>query len=433
MHSTIAGNPFTEAAFTSDEIAFLKNLESLDLVNTDFSESLPCTNTRYVIVHSITVCQTDGSTSSSSSSDAATSQSTGSGSSHTGAIIGGVVGGIIAIALIVVGFLYYRRRSEADKTNGTTGYSAMTAKTWTGPTDGTGFVSLWADADLLAVQVRADDIEDLRRIGGGAYGEVWLVRYRQTQELASKRLRKSQLTRDRTVAFVEEIKLMAKLDHPKIVRFVGAAWSIESDLQALSEYMSNGDLRAYLMDPSVASGWSPLKLQLATDVAEALVYVHSFLPPLVHRDLKSRNVLLSSDMQAKLTDFGSTRAKSEDSTMTQGVGTGRWLAPEVLAGSSDYDQSADIFSFGVLLSELDTHALPYDDARGSNGNRLVDVAILQLVALGQLRPTFEDECPSELKALAARCMAQDPAERPSAPEVAYSLRTLLKSLYPVLE
>jgi len=307
--------------------------------------------------------------------------------------------------------------------------TAMAASGMTNGTNG-GFVSLWVDPELLAVQVKADDIEDLHKIGGGAFGEVWLVRYRGSQLLASKRLRRDQLIRDRTLAFVDEIKLIATLEHPKIVRFVGAAWSIESDLQALSEYMENGDLRSYLVEPSSPRAWSALKLQLAIDVAEALVYVHSFLPPLVHRDLKSRNILLSDDMQAKLTDFGSTRVKSEDNTMTQGVGTGRWLAPEVLAGSQDYGPAADMFSFGVVLAELDSHAIPYDDARGTNGNALVEVAVLQMVALGQLRPSFGAGCPPEVRELADRCLSQEPSDRPSAPEVAYALRTALNQLFP---
>jgi len=200
--------------------------------------------------------------------------------------------------------------------------------------------------------------------------------------------------------------MASEFDHPNVVKLVGAAWTVESDLQALSEYMVGGDLRDFLVYPPTPRTWTPRKLQIATDVIEALVYLHSFLPPVVHRDLKSRNILLSREMQAKLTDFGVSRITSEDNTMTQGVGTSRWEAPEVLAGKEDYNQAADIFSFGVVLSELDTH-----------------VAILQMIAMGALRPSLSPHCPPAIRALADRCLAFNPDEHPSAPEVAYALRS----------
>ncbi|GMF33241.1 unnamed protein product [Phytophthora lilii] len=125
-------------------------------------------------------------------------------------------------------------------------------------------------------------------------------------------------------------------------------------------------------------------------------------------------------MRAKLTDFGVSRIMSEESTMTQGVETSRWEAPEVLAGKEDYNQAADIFSFGVVLSELDTHAIPYDDARGPSDNTLANV---QMIAMGSIRPSFSACCPPDIRALADRCLAHNPEDRPSAPEVAYALRT----------
>jgi serine/threonine-protein kinase TNNI3K len=285
---------------------------------------------------------------------------------------------------------------------------------------------------MLSIKVNAEDIKDVKRIGKGAFSDVWLVKYRRSQLLASKRLRKSEVTESRTRDFIAEIKLVAKLEHPKIVAFVGAAWTIEADLQALFEYMEGGDLREYLEHTRAAHVWTLEKLQIAIDVVDALVYVHSFSPPLVHRDLKSRNVLLSKYLEAKLTDFGVSRYRSEDNTMTAGVGTGRWLAPEVISGSTDYGPAADIFSFGAVLSELDTHALPYDDVLGPNGNRLADVALLQLISSGQLTPSFCGSCPEKLVELATRCFAFDPASRPTATELAYALRMVKRDMLQAL-
>lgn len=290
-------------------------------------------------------------------------------------------------------------------------------------------MSIWNDPDLLSVQLNYDDIEDLKPIGSGAFGVVWLVKYRNAQLLASKRLKRDEIDRQRSQDFIAEIKLVAKFEHPHIVKFVGAAWTVESDIQALFEYLEHGDLRTYLLDAYTPKEWTREKLQIAIGIIEALVYVHSFNPPLVHRDLKSRNVLLSEDLEAKLTDFGVSRFRSEDNTMTAGVGTGKWLAPEVIAGSSDYDQTADIYAFGVVLSEIDTHAVPYEDLRGANGNQLAEVALLQMVAKGELVPTFSESCPDNIKELAARCLSFRPSDRPSAVEIAYVLRTIQRNMH----
>ncbi|KAF1781363.1 Leucine-rich repeat domain, L domain-like [Phytophthora cactorum] len=290
------------------------------------------------------------------------------------------------------------------------------------------FMSIWNDLELLSLQLRASAIKDLKPLGSGAYATVWLVRYRNLQLLASKRLRPERRTKKHTAAFVEEIKLIANFDHPNLVRLIGAAWTVETDLQMLLEYMEGGDLRRYLADPNTPSGWTTTKFNIAIDVIEALVYLHSFQPPLVHRDLKSKNVLLSSDMEAKLSDFGTSRFRSSDKTMTGGVGTGRWLAPEVIRGDSDYGPAADIYSFGTLLTELDTNQIPYDNVRASNGKIMSDLTILHRVASGKLHPKVRSTCGKALKDLVERCLLEDPDERPTAPAIAYELRVIQQEM-----
>ncbi|KAG2784019.1 hypothetical protein PC129_g9368 [Phytophthora cactorum] len=290
------------------------------------------------------------------------------------------------------------------------------------------FLSIWSDPELLSLQVRVEDIEDVKQLSSGAFATVWLVRYRKSQLLASKRLRPERRTKKHTSNFVEEIKLVANFDHPNLVKLIGAAWTIESDLQALLEFMDGGDLRQYLADASTPFGWSFRKFDIAIGIIEALVYLHSFVPPLVHRDLKSKNVLLSSDFQAKLSDFGTSRFRSVENTMTAGVGTGRWLAPEVIRGDTDYGCSADIYSFGALLTELDTNQIPYSNARGSNGKILTDMTILHRVATGKLHPEVRSTCNASMKDLVERCLVEDPLKRPAATVIAYELRVIQKDM-----
>jgi tRNA A-37 threonylcarbamoyl transferase component Bud32 len=412
----LSGNSFTGVALTGDQVTFL---ESLDTFTIDtFGDVSSCSESAQVKISGVSVC-----TASTGAAGSASSSSDGISSSNVAAVVGAVVGAIVVVLVLGVVFWCYRRRHARGKGFGTgTGV--------TDPSDPTarGGASLWNDQELLSLQVNPDDIQDVRKLGAGAFGVVYLAKYRQNKLVACKRLKKGEASFENTQSFIAEIKLCATLDHPRVVQLLGVAWTIESDLQAMFEYMPNGDLRTYLGKArSGPKSWSAEKLQLAADVTEALVYVHSFTPPIVHRDLKSRNVLLSEEVRGHLSDFGVARLRSANNTMTSGVGTGRWLAPEVIAGNRDYDQTSDIFALGVVLSELDTHMLPYEDARGAGGHPLADVAILQLVASGKLLPTFGPQCPPELHDLARRCMAYDPHTRPTAVEVAFALRTLQKS------
>lgn len=179
-----------------------------------------------------------------------------------------------------------------------------------------------------------------------------------------------------------EAKLMARMDHARTVWFIGVAWNALSDLCVVSEFMSGGDLRAllnkYEEDPANHPiGFNFDKMKIASHVINALVYLHSMQPKVLHRDLKSKNILLSEDLDAKVTDFGVSR-EIIDKTMTAGVGTSLWMAPEVLVGEH-YDEKADIFSFGVVLAELDSHSLPYTAARKTSAGAVKsETAVLQL-------------------------------------------------------
>eukprot|EP00644_Phytophthora_capsici_P011593 jgi/Phyca11/511235/fgenesh2_kg.PHYCAscaffold_79_\ len=175
-------------------------------------------------------------------------------------------------------------------------------------------------------------------------------------------------------------------------------------------------------------GFDRNKVTIALHVAHALTYLHSLDPPILHRDLKSKNILLSPELEAKVTDFGISRER-EDRTMTAGVGTSLWMAPEVMLGQR-YDDKADVFSLGVVLSELDLHVLPYSHAKDSSnsGRKLPDTAILQMVALGKIHVEFSSESLQSMVELGTSCVALDPKDRPSAAEVLYKLQLILQEL-----
>jgi serine/threonine protein kinase len=194
--------------------------------------------------------------------------------------------------------------------------------------------------------------------------------------------------------------------------------------------MENGDLRSVLSrwndEERRPQGFDSVKVKIALHIAHALTYLHSLQPVVVHRDLKSKNILLDARYDAKLTDFGVSRERA-DSTMTGGVGSSLWMAPEVMLGER-YDEKADLFSFGVVLSELDTQQLPYAQAKeSSTDRRLPDSAILQMVSLGRLEIRFSENAHPDLVQLGRQCVQLDASKRPTSAQVLHLVHQVARS------
>ncbi|KAF0708068.1 hypothetical protein As57867_006442, partial [Aphanomyces stellatus] len=120
---------------------------------------------------------------------------------------------------------------------------------------------------------------------------------------------------------------------------------------------------------------------------------------------------------------------SLEESMTSNIGTVAWIAPEVLTGGR-YTEKADIYSFGVLLSELDTLQVPYAEMLGkSKENGFSNARLAMMVSEGALQPSFTDGIPSELLALARECLSFNDTDRPSAMKLSFQLRSILKDYH----
>jgi serine/threonine-protein kinase TNNI3K len=288
---------------------------------------------------------------------------------------------------------------------------------------------MWDDDAITTVRIPFEKVERTSLLNRGGYGEVYRGTY-HGETVAIKMLLPATRRDIRQInAFLAEVKMMAAMEHERIVRFIGVAWDSLSDLCAVSEYMEGGDLRTLLTQFEARErrpkGFDRDKARIALHVMHALTYLHSLDPVVLHRDLKSKNILLTADLDAKITDFGVSR-ESSDKTMTAGVGTSLWMAPEVMMGER-YDEKADMFSFGVVLSELDSHLLPYAMAKETDSGRVLpDTALLQMVSLGRLRIEMSSNAPQAVAELAYACVALNPRNRPSAPEALYCLDRIFK-------
>ncbi|KDO18853.1 TKL protein kinase [Saprolegnia parasitica CBS 223.65] len=360
----------------------------------------------------------------------------------TGLYAGVGIGAAVLILLLVGGLLRLRqrRRPDAHYLDHTTPSTDISRKpnpateTPAVVNDGTFAYTydIRSDPELNGYRIPKRELLQKQICGNGGFAIVYKALF-QDQVVAVKELQAVH-TRHAThvQAFMHEIQLFSTLQHDNIVRFVGVSWTTLHDLALVTEFLPNGDLRDLLLRDldtqslhwTMPSDTFPVsKLQMAVNVIDAITYLHSFEPKILHRDLKSRNILLDATYVAKLTDFGISRLVV-DETMTREAGTTAWTAPEVLLSDGHYNEKADVYSFGVVLSELDTWQVPY--ATSSSSQPMSSVQMALLVSTGKLTPTFRDDCPSDILALAKDCLAMDPDDRPTAAHVAYALRKLVR-------
>ncbi|OQS00928.1 protein kinase [Achlya hypogyna] len=230
--------------------------------------------------------------------------------------------------------------------------------------------------------------------------------------VAIKRL--NELTRETIIEFRAHVELLACLRHPNVVQFIGASIDSISNLCIVLEYMEKGDVHT-LLSSGMALEWNDPLLQVAIDAAQGMAYLHH--SNIIHRDLKSANLLCSATYACKVSDFGESKQIQTQEYLQTMVGTPYWLAPEILR-ETPYQSPVDCYSFGIVLIELESRRDPYCDCDGMS-----TIEIMAQVARGLLRPTIPATCPPKRHALITRCLADDPKARPTMVEILKALQT----------
>ncbi|GLU14392.1 hypothetical protein SLE2022_309660 [Rubroshorea leprosula] len=187
-------------------------------------------------------------------------------------------------------------------------------------------------------------------IGKGGFGEVYHGILNADTHVAVKVLSSSSMQGYKE--FQAEVKLMTVVCHENVVSVMG--YCDEDGSKALIyEYIANGNLRQYLSEKSERIlSWGE-RLQIAVDAAHGLEFLHGCKPPIVHRDLKPANILLTENMQAKISDFGLSRLFSTEAShvSTRPAGTFGYLDPESYT-IGRISKKSDVYSFGIILIEL---------------------------------------------------------------------------------
>ncbi|CAN6358082.1 unnamed protein product [Urochloa humidicola] len=316
------------------------------------------------------------------------------------------------LALIVTCFCFWRRTAAAQK-DSEKPYS-------TNPDDIQGIDPLLLD--LSTLQAATDNFAESNKLGEGGFGAVYKGILSDGQEIAVKRLSLS------SSQGIEELKtelvLVAKLQHKNLVRLIGVCFE-EDEKLIVYEYMPNRSLDTILFDSqrSKELDWGK-RLKIVNGVARGLQYLHEESQlKIVHRDLKPSNVLLDSEYNPKISDFG--LAKLFDMDQSQGVtshiaGTYGYMAPEY-AMHGQYSVKSDIFSLGVLILEMVTGRKnnTFDDSEQSidllslvweHWTTGTITELLDPFLLGRRTP--QDQM-SKLVNIGLLCVQDNPADRPT--------------------
>ncbi|KAK8525981.1 hypothetical protein V6N13_017055 [Hibiscus sabdariffa] len=216
--------------------------------------------------------------------------------------------------------------------------------------------------------------------------------------------------------FISEVALLFHLRHPNIISFV-AACKKPPVFCIITEYLAGGSLRKYLHQQEPYSVPHDLVLKLALDIARGMQYLHS--QGILHRDLKSENLLLGEDMCVKVADFGISCLESQCGSAKGFTGTYRWMAPEMIK-EKHHTKKVDVYSFGIVLWELLTALTPFDNMTPEQAA----FAVCQKNA----RPPLPSSCPPAFSHLINRCWSSNPEKRPQFNEIVSILESYAESL-----
>ncbi|CAA3023470.1 wall-associated receptor kinase-like 14 [Olea europaea subsp. europaea] len=357
-------------------------------------------------------------------------------SEHGGTRVGFLIGGIIAGASLVAAAAFIchcvQKRSVSLK-------SQLSARQLLSEAAGNSNVPLYHYKEIE----RATNVfSEKQRLGTGAFGTVYAGKLHSHEWVAIKRMRRQDHNSIEQV--MNEIKLLSSLSHPNLVRLLGCC--IENGEEILVyEYMPNGTLSQHLQrERGSVLSWN-IRLNIAAETAHAIAHLHSAMnPPIYHRDIKSSNILLDFNFNAKVADFGLSRfGMTDDSHVsTAPQGTPGYVDPQYHQNFYLSDKS-DVYSFGVVLVEIITAMKVVNFSRPQSE---INLAALAIDRIGKglideiIDPFLEPNRDAwtlssihKVAELAFRCLAFHRDIRPSMTEVADELEQIRISSWAQLD
>jgi ankyrin repeat protein len=276
--------------------------------------------------------------------------------------------------------------------------------------------------DLLALKhsgpapiINDSELEFTEKLGAGASGKVYKGLYKG-DEVAIKVLKSMTETKE-IEEFKKEFMIMSAIRSKSVVYFYGAVLSPR--LCMVMEYCSRGSLYHVITSDKYDIGWDKV-FRFAMETTRGIAELHNADPPIMHRDLKSLNLLVNEKWEIKVCDFGLSRFNTDSNlkTLVQMRGTFAYCAPEVYFGEQ-FSTKSDVYSIGMVFWELVTRCIlgHYERPFGEFKNLQFDFQIIIQTAKKGLRPTIPATCPEGWKNLITDCFDHSTEKRPSCNEI----------------
>ncbi|KAA3457712.1 serine/threonine-protein kinase EDR1-like isoform X3 [Gossypium australe] len=250
---------------------------------------------------------------------------------------------------------------------------------------------------MVDCEIRWEDLHLGEEVGQGSYAVVYRGIWNGS-DVAVKVYFAGEYKESTLLDYKKEIDIMRKLRHPNVLLFMGAVYSQER-LAIVTEFLPRGSLFKALHKNNQALDVKR-RMRMALDVARGMNYLHHRNPPIVHRDLKSSNLLVDRNWNVKVGDFGLSRWKNGTFLTTKsGRGTPQWMAPEVLRNEPSNE------NFGVILWELMTVSIPW--------NNLNSLQVVGVVGFMDRRLELPEGLDPQIESIIRDCWQSNPENRPS--------------------
>ncbi|CAL9073027.1 unnamed protein product [Musa textilis] len=298
-------------------------------------------------------------------------------------------------------------------------------------------IHLFSYDELMAA---TDCFDTSRELGDGGFGTVYKGKLRDGRTVAVKRLYERNYKR--VEQFMNEVEILSLLHHQNLVSLYGCTSHRSHELLLVYEFVPNGTVADHLHGSRASERiltW-PMRLNIAIETADALAYLHAVDPPIIHRDVKTNNILLDSSFHVKVADFGLSRLFPVNAThvSTAPQGTPGYVDPEYHQCFQLTDKS-DVYSFGVVLVELISSKQAIDITRQRSEIHLANMAITK-IQNHELEDLVDPELwyPSDevtkmmitmMAELAFRCLQSDGDMRPPIKEVLEGLKAIESKIY----
>ncbi|KAG2245276.1 hypothetical protein Bca52824_092876 [Brassica carinata] len=286
--------------------------------------------------------------------------------------------------------------------------------------------------DYKTLEKATGGFRDSNLVGRGGFGFVYKACLDNHTLAAVKKI--ENVSQEAKREFQNEVDLLSKIQHPNIISLLGYTSEISSSF-IVYELMEKGSLDGLLHGPSRGSAltWH-MRMKIALDTARGVEYLHERCrPPVIHRDIKSSNILLDSSFNAKISDFGLAVTNGmHGKNNIKLSGTLGYVAPEYLLDGKLTDKS-DVYAFGVVLLELLLGRRPVEKLSSVQCQSLVTWAMPQLTDRSKLpkivdpviKDTMDHKHLYQVAAVAVLCVQPEPSYRPLITDVLHSLVPLV--------